>query len=56
MHNTERDNIEFQITFTESNVRYLRGDTNPKWELIRQHEKTVVDLKVKLAKLKEAGK
>lgn len=55
MHNTERANIEFQITFTESNLWYLRGDTNPNLKLIQQHEKTLADLKAKLAKLKESG-
>jgi ferrochelatase len=27
MHNTPKSNLEFQITFTETNLRYLLGET-----------------------------
>jgi hypothetical protein len=53
MHNSTQANLEFQITFTETNLRYLYGAEPLNVELIQKHEKTMAELKEKLARLNQ---
>ncbi len=52
MHNAPNKNLEFQIAFTETNIRYLLGPTPQNDKLIKKHRATVAKCKAKLAKLK----
>jgi hypothetical protein len=47
------DNLEFQITFTETNLRYLAGDNPPNLEKIESVKVKIEELKNKLQKLKK---
>ena len=51
MHNTPKSNLEFQITFTETNLRYLLGETVPDAEKIRKARETILTLQAKLRSL-----
>lgn len=51
MHNTPKSNLEFQITFTETNLRYLLGENVPDTEKIRQARESISTLKNELAKM-----
>ena len=55
MHNTPKRNLEFQITFTETNLRYLLGETVPDQEKIRKARELISRLKIELAKMESAG-
>ena len=52
MHNTPKENLEFQITFTETNLRWLAGneDTAENRKNIKKTKKMISDLKNKLQK------
>jgi len=47
------NNLEFQITFTETNLRYLAGDNPPNLEKIESVKAKIEELKNKLQKLKK---
>ncbi len=51
MHNTQKSNLEFQITFTETNLRYLVGETVPDEKKINMARETISQLKAKLRSL-----
>ena len=51
MHNTPLENLRFQITFCETNIRYLLGETNPDKEKILRMENEVEKLKARLLTL-----
>ena len=51
MHNTKQANLEFAITFAETNLRYFYGAEVPNMELIQTQEQTLKELKEKLAHL-----
>ena len=51
MHNTQKSNLEFQITFTETNLRYLVGETVPDQEKIDKTRELISQLKAKLRSL-----
>jgi hypothetical protein len=53
--NTPKSNLEFQITFTETNLRYLLGETVPDQEKISKTRETISRLKIELAKMESAG-
>jgi hypothetical protein len=53
--NTPESNLEFQITFTETNLRYLLGETVPDQEKISKTRETISRLKIELAKMESAG-
>lgn len=55
MHNTPKRNLEFQITWTESNLIWLLGETMPNQEKIDKTRETISRLKIKLAKMESAG-
>jgi hypothetical protein len=42
------ENAEFRVTFTETNLRYLLGDANPKEDAIAKSRKQLEDAKAKL--------
>jgi len=46
-------NLEFQITFTETNLRYLAGEEPPNLEKIESVKAKIEELKNKLQKLKK---
>lgn len=52
MHNTSQENLEFQITFTEGNLRYLLGDNPRNEKLINKTKTLIVELKSELEKMK----
>ena len=49
--NTPKSNLEFQITFTETNLRYLVGETVPDEKKINMTRETISQLKAKLRSL-----
>lgn len=49
--NTPKQNLEFQITFTETNLRWLAGATNPDNKKINKTIKLIEKLKKKLGKM-----
>ena len=51
MRNTKQANLEFAITFAETNLRYFYGAEVPNMELIQTQEQTLKELKEKLAHL-----
>ena len=51
MHNTPRANLEFQITFTETNLRWFLGSSPPDLERIAACKKKIEELKKDLAEL-----
>jgi hypothetical protein len=51
MHNTPKRNLEFQITWTESNLIWLLGETMPNQEKIDKTRETISRLKAKLRSL-----
>jgi len=51
MHNTESDNLRFKITFTETNIRYLLGETPVNTALIESHRQSIAEAKQRLAML-----
>ena len=55
MHNTPKRNLEFQITWTESNLIWLLGETMPNQEKIDKTRETISRLKIELAKMESAG-
>lgn len=55
MHNTPKRNLEFQITWTESNLIWLLGETVPDQEKISKTRETISRLKIELAKMESAG-
>ena len=55
MHNTPKSNLEFQITWTESNLIWLLGETVPDQEKISKTRETISRLKIELAKMESAG-
>ena len=48
MHNSPEKNLRFKITFTETNIRYLLGETPRNDALIAQHRASIEDDKAKL--------
>ena len=50
-HNTPKRNLEFQITWTESNLIWLLGETVPDQEKIDKTRETISQLKAKLRSL-----
>ncbi len=55
MHNTPKSNLEFQITWTESNLIWLLGETVPDAKKIRKAREIISTLKNELAKMESAG-
>ena len=53
MHNSPQKNLEFQIAFTETNIRYLLGETPINFELIERHKQAISEAKTALEKLQE---
>jgi uncharacterized coiled-coil protein SlyX len=51
MHNTPKSNLEFQIAFTETNLRYLIGETVPDEQKINKARETISQLNAKLRSL-----
>lgn len=49
---SEKENLEFKITFTETNIRWLLGETPINNELIAKHRKTIAEDKEKLDSIK----
>lgn len=45
MHNTPQQNLEFQLTFCENNLRYLLGDENPDQKKIEHVKKEIKRIK-----------
>lgn len=50
MHNTPKENLEFSITFAETNLRYLLGDDTPDKDAIEKIRLYIAARKEELAK------
>ena len=53
MHNSPRKNLEFEITFAETNLRWLQGENPPNGAKIRDSIAKIKELKNKLSKLSD---
>ena len=53
--NTPKRNLEFQITWTESNLIWLLGESVPDQEKISKTRELISRLKIELAKMESAG-
>lgn len=51
MHNSPKKNLEFEITFTETNLFYFLGETPVNEEKIKQIRAKISELKEKLKTL-----
>lgn len=58
MRDYERENLEFQITSSENNLRYLAGepDSERKTRCIRINEEGIAKCKARLKEMDEARK
>jgi hypothetical protein len=52
-HNTDLQNAEFELTWNETNLRYLLGDENPSQEKIEATKKRIAQVKENIQNLKE---
>lgn len=52
MHNSREQNLRFQIAFTETNIRWLLGETPINRELIDRHKQSIREAKAELEALK----
>jgi hypothetical protein len=50
-HNTLEQNLRFQITWCETNLRWLLGETPQNIALIAQNRQSITDAKAKLAQI-----
>lgn len=52
MHNTPRQNLEFQLTSTENNLRYILGEpkTERNLKLIKATQSSISQIKAELGK------
>jgi peptidoglycan hydrolase CwlO-like protein len=51
-HNTDLRNAEFELTWNETNLRYLLTDVNPSQEKIEATKKRIDQVKVNIQGLK----
>jgi hypothetical protein len=51
MHNSPQANLEFQITFTETNLRWLLGESVPDVKKIQSTRDKLTELRTALAKM-----
>ena len=56
MHNSPRKNLEFQITFTETNLRYLLGATPLDEDKIAKNRAALAECQGNLKKMVDGGK
>ena len=54
MHNSREKNLRFKIAFTETNIRWLLGETPINRELIEKHKQSIREAKEELEKLTPA--
>ena len=52
-HNTDLQNAEFELTWSETNLRYLLGDENPNLEKIAAVKKIIAQVKENIQNLKK---
>lgn len=52
-HNTDLRNAEFELTWNETNLRYLLTDVNPSQEKIAAVKKRIEQIKINIQSLKE---
>lgn len=52
-HNTDLQNAEFELTWNETNLRYLLGDENPNLEKIAAAKKRIAQVKENIQNLKK---
>lgn len=52
-HNTDLRNAEFELTWNETNLRYLLTDVNPSQEKIEATKKRIEQIKINIQSLKE---
>jgi peptidoglycan hydrolase CwlO-like protein len=52
-HNTDLRNAEFELTWNETNLRYLLTDVNPSQEKIEATKKRIDQAKEKIQNLKK---
>jgi peptidoglycan hydrolase CwlO-like protein len=52
-HNTDLRNAEFELTWNETNLRYLLTDVNPSQEKIEATKKRIEQVKENIQNLKE---
>lgn len=52
-HNTDLQNAEFELTWNETNLRYLLGDENPNQEKISAVKKRIEQIKINIQSIKE---
>jgi peptidoglycan hydrolase CwlO-like protein len=55
-HNTDLRNAEFELTWNETNLRYLLTDVNPSQEKIEATKKRIDQVKAKIQSLKNETK
>ena len=55
-HNTDLRNAEFELTWHETNLRYLLTDVNPSQEKIEATKKRIDQVKAKIQSLKNETK
>lgn len=51
MHKTPKQNLEFKITWLETNIRYLLGDDPIKTELLEKNKTWLEEAKLELEKI-----
>ena len=55
-HNTDLQNAEFELTWNETNLRYLLTDVNPSQEKIEATKKRIDQVKANIQSLKNETK
>jgi peptidoglycan hydrolase CwlO-like protein len=55
-HNTDLRNAEFELTWNETNLRYLLTDVNPSQEKIEATKKRIDQVKANIQSLKNETK
>jgi peptidoglycan hydrolase CwlO-like protein len=55
-HNTDLRNAEFELTWNETNLRYLLTDVNPSQEKIEAVKKRIDQVKANIQSLKNETK
>ena len=55
-HNTDLRNAEFELTWNETNLRYLLTDVNPSQEKIEATKKRIDQVKANIQSLKNEAK